>query len=212
MAEAQGYLQSPVRTGRTRGPQLVKGRVTQGCDRAAAASYKGICRRTWRTDGAGLRVKRKRGVRNAARRETQGGHCPMASETAVAGQRRSHTSPSPGAKRSYLPGTQVRPEQSRRRIAFSKGARPLKDGKSDPSVWLYNLPAPVALPPPEDVTRGSGSPASPRPLPLAIRTSDVYASSLSKSGSQRGTGEAEAVLRGRGESGAGRSDVAFRFS
>lgn len=139
----------------------------------------------------------------------------MASETAVAGQRRSHTSPFPGAKRFYLPGTRERPEQPRVRIAFSKGARPLKHRQADPNVRLYNLPAPAALPPPDDVNpreRKSRLPLSPNGLCPWRFALGAYATSLPKSGSRRGTWEMEAAFRGRGPSGAGRSDVSCRFS
>lgn len=116
--------------------------------------------------GPGLRPRPKTGVRNFGRRAKRGDHCPVATKTTAAGQRRSHTPPSPGAaERSYLPGTRERPGPPCRRIALSKGARPLKDRQTQPSVRLYNLPAPTALPPPDDVNpreRKSRLPPGPR--------------------------------------------------
>lgn len=70
--------------------------------------------------------------------------------TAAAGQRRGHVLCSPGAARwSYLPGGE-RARGCLSRGAFSKGTR-LEEPQTELNVPFYNLPAPAALPPLDDL-------------------------------------------------------------
>lgn len=112
-------------------------------------------------------------MRNDGRQERQGGHCPVATGTAAAGQRQDHTPLSLGAaRRPYLPGKLEHLRPPRRRIELSKRVRPLKDLLTEPNVPLYNLPAPAALPRPDDVPpteRKSRLHQTQQPLPTAIR-------------------------------------------
>lgn len=143
-----------------------------------------------------------------------------ATETTAAGRHRSHTPPSPGAaKRPYLPGTRERQGRPPRRIAPSKGARPLKDRQTERNVPLSNVPAPAALPPPGDVTRREEVPPrtqTQQPLPKTIRTFNCRlgadATFLPKTDSRRGSWEMQAARWETRPKWGGRNDVSCWLS
>lgn len=131
----------------------------------------------------------------------------MATDSGSGSAPEPHASTPGAAKRPYLPQTRERQGPPHRRVALSEGARPLQNPQTERNVQLYNLPAPTALPPPDDVTRGSGSPASHRPqqpLPTAIRTFNCRLSAVT---AKEAHGRCRPHFGGPRPSGARRRDV-----